>query len=45
MKKHIIRMIIGCVVPLQLIFLAPVLGLSGNISLLILKLSCLAVIF
>ena len=28
-------MIIGCVAPLLLIFLAPALGLSGNISLLI----------
>lgn len=35
MKKHIIWMIIGCVVPLLLIFLAPVLGLSSNLSLLI----------
>lgn len=35
MNKHIIWMIIGCAVPLLLIFLAPVLGLSGNLSLLI----------
>lgn len=35
MNKHIIWMIIGCAVPLLLIFLAPALGLSGNLSLLI----------
>lgn len=32
MKKHIIWMIIGCTVPLLLIFLAPSLGISGNVS-------------
>jgi hypothetical protein len=35
MNKHIIWMIIGCAVPLLLIFLAPALGLSSNLSLLI----------
>lgn len=35
MNKHIIWMIIGCAVPLLLIFLAPVFGLSSNLSLLI----------
>lgn len=32
MKKHILWMIIGCTVPLLLIFFAPALGLSGNVS-------------
>lgn len=35
MNKHIIWMIIGCAAPLLLIFLAPVFGLSSNLSLLI----------
>lgn len=35
MKKHILWMVVGCTVPLLLIFLAPVLGLSSNISLFI----------
>lgn len=35
MNKHIIWMIIGYAVPLLFIFLAPVLGLSSNLSLLI----------
>lgn len=35
MKKHILWMIIGCTIPLLLIFFAPALGLSGNTSLLI----------
>ncbi|HCM75796.1 MAG TPA: hypothetical protein DIS90_05415 [Cytophagales bacterium] len=32
MKKHMIWMIIGCTLPLLLIFLAPALGISGNVS-------------
>lgn len=35
MKKNMIWMIIGCTVPLLLIFLAPALGISGNLSFLI----------
>jgi len=35
MNKHVIWMIVGCAVPLLLIFLAPALGLSSNLSLLI----------
>lgn len=35
MKKHILWMIIGCTIPLLLIFFAPALGLSSNTSLLI----------
>jgi hypothetical protein len=35
MNKHTVLMIIGCVLPLFLIFLAPLLGLSGQASLLI----------
>ena len=32
MKKHIILMLIGCLVPLLLIFLLPLFGISGNNS-------------
>ena len=35
MKKHILWMIVGCTIPLLLIFFAPALGLSSNTSLLI----------
>ncbi|ARS37994.1 hypothetical protein [Pontibacter actiniarum] len=35
MGKHILWMIIGCTLPLLLIFLAPALGLSGDVSLLV----------
>jgi hypothetical protein len=35
MKKHIIWMIIGCTLPLLLIFFAPAIGISGNVSLFI----------
>jgi hypothetical protein len=35
MKKHIIWMIIGCTIPLLLIFFAPALGLGENVSLFI----------
>lgn len=35
MSKHIIWMIVGCTLPLLLIFFAPALGLSGNTSLFI----------
>lgn len=35
MNKHSIRMIIGCTVPLFLIFLLPVIGVSKNISIFI----------
>ncbi|MCJ8163380.1 hypothetical protein MKJ04_00900 [Pontibacter sp. E15-1] len=35
MKKHLLWMIIGCTLPLLLIFLAPALWLSGNVSLFI----------
>lgn len=30
MKKHIIRMIIGCILPLLLIFLVPLLGFGAG---------------
>ena len=33
MKKHIVWMIIGCTLPLLLIFFAPALGLGSNTSL------------
>lgn len=33
MKNHWIWMAIGCLIPLLLIFLAPLLGLGGNIQL------------
>ena len=32
MKKHIIWMIIGCGLPLLLIFFAPALGISSSVS-------------
>jgi hypothetical protein len=32
MNKHIFWMIIGCTVPLLLIFLLPVFGITGNYS-------------
>ncbi len=32
MNKHIIWMIVGCGIPLLLIFLAPAIGISGDIS-------------
>ena len=35
MNKHMILMAIGCVLPLLLIFLAPLIGLDGKVSLLI----------
>ena len=35
MKKHLIWMIIGCTVPLLLIFLLPLFGISGNYTILI----------
>lgn len=35
MKKHILWMIIGCILPLLQIFFAPALGISGNVSFLI----------
>lgn len=35
MNKHTIWMIIGCGLPLLLIFLAPALGINSNISLFI----------
>lgn len=35
MKKHIIWMIVGCTVPLLLIFFAPMLGLGSGASLFI----------
>lgn len=35
MNKHIFWMIIGCGIPLLLIFIAPVFGISDNISLFI----------
>lgn len=34
-NKHLIWMLIGCVLPLLLIFFAPALGLGSNVSLLI----------
>ena len=35
MSKHIIWMIIGCTVPLLLIFLLPLFGITGNYTFLI----------
>lgn len=35
MNRHAILMIIGCVLPLLLIFLAPLFGLDGRISILV----------
>lgn len=35
MKKHAFWMIIGCGLPLLLIFFAPALGISGDVSLFI----------
>lgn len=35
MNKHNILMIIGCTLPLFLIFILPLFGISGNISILI----------
>ncbi|MEO5948005.1 MAG: hypothetical protein ABIP79_14400 [Chitinophagaceae bacterium] len=35
MKGHILRMIIGCGLPLLFIFFAPALGLGSGVSLLI----------
>jgi len=35
MNKHLFWMIIGCTVPLLLIFLMPLLGISGNYTFLI----------
>lgn len=35
MNKHTILMLIGCVLPLLLIFLLPVFGITGNISILV----------
>ncbi len=35
MKNHIFWMIIGCTVPLLLIFLLPILGITGNWTFLI----------
>ena len=35
MNKHIFWMIMGCTVPLLLIFLLPVFGITGNYSFLI----------
>ena len=32
MKKHIFWMVIGCTLPLLLIFFAPALGLNSNLS-------------
>jgi hypothetical protein len=32
MKKHMILMLIGCLVPLLLIFLLPLFGISGKFS-------------
>ncbi|MFQ5445995.1 MAG: hypothetical protein ACE5FF_03610 [Saprospiraceae bacterium] len=34
-KKHLLWMLIGCTIPLLLIFIAPALGLGGNTGLLI----------
>lgn len=41
-RNHLIWMIIGCIVPLLLIFLAPALGLSSNYTLLIFILAMFA---
>ena len=35
MNRHMVLMVAGCVLPLLLIFLAPLIGLDGKISLLI----------
>lgn len=35
MNKHMNLMLIGCVLPLLLIFLAPLIGVNGEVSLLI----------
>lgn len=35
MNKHMILMLIGCALPLLLVFLLPVFGISGNFSLLL----------
>tara|TARA_B100000508_G_C11456100_1_gene276811 strand:- start:244 stop:501 length:258 start_codon:yes stop_codon:yes gene_type:complete len=32
MKKHILWMVVGCGLPLLLIFFAPALGINGNVS-------------
>lgn len=40
--KHAIWMVIGCVLPLLLIFLAPALGLGSNFSFFIFMLSMFA---
>lgn len=42
MKKHIIWMIIGCSLPLLLIFFAPALGLGSDTSLFIFVLAMFA---
>jgi hypothetical protein len=42
MKRHIIWMIIGCGLPLLLIFFAPALGLGSNASLFIFILAMFA---
>ncbi len=42
MKKHIFWMIIGCGLPLLLIFFAPVLGIGSNASILIFILAMFA---
>lgn len=35
MNRHNIMMIIGCTLPLLLIFILPLFGISGNVSILI----------
>jgi len=35
MNKHTLLMLIGCVLPLLLIFLLPLFGINGNVSVLI----------
>ena len=42
MKKHIFWMVIGCTVPLLLIFIAPMLGLGSGTSLFIFILAMFA---
>jgi hypothetical protein len=42
MTKHTLWMILGCVVPILLIFLAPAFGLGGNLPLFILILAMFA---
>ncbi len=42
MNKHLLWMIIGCTLPLFLIFLAPVLGLGSGTSLFIFMLAMFA---